>query len=233
MQIVKYYRIILVLLLALAFRPASLAQPVISAYFVNSSLYDTQSNAISGFSGFQGDLMWHFAFNRFLGVNLGGGYVWLQRKEEPFVLKDRAAERYSREQHIRMPLHFTIDIPISQGFGFQVFMGGVGTAAISGVNVLSFSTNSGTGLIQHDYFSGIDGRKGVTEEEVNMASPSLVESPDARRFDLAAEAGVGIRISSFVMVRGGYSYGIFNRNKNAQDAFTRRNQINAGITLLF
>lgn len=228
----KNARIILVLLLALAVRPAA-AQPVVSAYFVNSSLYDTKSAAQGGFSGFQGDLMWHFAFNRFLGVNLGGGYLWLNRSEEPFVLNDRAAERYTREQHIRIPMHFIIDIPITQGFGFQLWLGGVGSAAISGVNVLSFRTTSGTGLVQHDYYSGIDGRKGVTDEEHAMAVPSLSKSPDMKRFDLAAEAGVGIRISSFVMVRGGYTYGVFNRYKKAQDGFVRRNQINAGITLLF
>lgn len=229
----KTARVILVLLLVLAIRPAAKAQPVISGYFVNSSWYDTDSKAEPGFSGFQGDLMWSFPFNKILGLNLGGGYLWLNRKQEPLVINGNAAESYTREQHIRLPIHFVINIPLSQSFGLQLFMGGCGSAAISGMNVLSIATDSGTGLVTHDYYSGLEGRKGVTDSEYSAALPFLETTPDMSRYDVQAEAGFGIRISSFLMFRGGYSYGIFNRLKNSSDGFLRRNQINAGLTLLF
>ncbi len=210
------------------------AQVGVSGSFINSSLYDSAGSARPGFSGAQADLTWNIAFNRFLGVNLGAGYIYLNRKEDPKVVGGNAAECFSREHHLRIPLHLTLNIPLTPTFGFVLFAGATGTYALSGSNNLRIKLEDGsTGLLTYDYFSGVEGRNGLTDSQYAVALPSLDKSPQMVRYDAQVEAGIGVRISPVVMVRGGYSYGFINRYKDPAQGFLRRNQIHAGITLLF
>ena len=220
------------LFFALADHGAS-AQVGISGSFVNSSLKDKDGNVSPGFSGFEGDLTYNIALGRIFGINLGAGYVYLRRKEESKVINDSAAECYSQEQHIRVPLHLTFNITIKNGFGFVIYAGAAASYAISGVNAVKVGFPEGDATLTYDYFSGTEGRKNLSDAQYALINPNLTRSPSMRRYDAHAEAGIGIKLNSFVMVRGGYSYAFINRYKNDYDGFARRNQITAGLTLLF
>lgn len=213
--------------------PRAQAQIGISGSFVNTSLRDNDGNATPGFSGFQGDLTYNFPFGRIVGLNMGAGYIYLRRKEESKVINSSAAECYSQEQHIRVPLHLTISIPIKNGFGFVIYGGGAVSYAISGVNAIKVNFPDGESLLTYDYYSGVEGRRNLTDAQYAMTLSSLTKSPAMRRFDAQAEAGLGIKLNSFVMVRGGYSYAFINRYKSEYQGFARRTQITAGLTLLF
>ena len=230
----KNLRHILLLLSLLAFAaPQARAQLGLSGSFVNARLTDAAGGSLPGFGGAQADLTYNFAFNRFLGFNLGVGYLYLSRKEDPKIVGSYAADCYSREQHVRLPAHFTLNIPVSQNFGFVLFAGGVATYALTGLNSLSIKYENGTtGLVTYDYYSSVEGRKDMTDAQYSQAISSLDRSPDQVRYDVAAEAGFGIRITPVFMVRGSYSYGFINRCKDKSD-FLRRRQISAGITLIF
>ena len=209
------------------------AQIGISGYFINSSLRDKEGNKYPGFSGFQGDLTYNLKFVRVFGIESGAGYVYLRRKEDSKVVSTYAAECYSQEQQIRIPLHLTLDINIKNGFGFFIFAGGAVNYTISGINAISVAFPEGTATLTYDYCSGVEGRKNLSDTQYAIVHPELNTTGRMRRFDAMAEGGIGIKLNSFVMVRGGYSHSFINRYTSEYDGYARRRQITAGLTLLF
>ena len=202
---------------ALLVAVTTFAQVQIGAGYVNSSdrikTSGSSDPSITASNGFYAGLGFTMPLAGDLSFAPGVYYTYLSNRTASSIAGGIISAAGERQEHyVNVPLHFNYGAELFPNFRLFFFGGPTASVGVASKTKLSGS---------------------ILGYQANTVLDNYKDVSGYGRFDLLLGGGMGVDLANRIRLTVGYDFGMLNRYTDSNDIVRHRNQLHAGVALLF